>query len=406
MAHNDNLFRFDGEERAYLLEGRSAQESLLSPFAARDEDAVLERPEPLSPDTDLVRPAYVRDVDRILNNAFFNRCMDKTQVFAFYRNDDLTRRSFHLQLVSQNARKIGIALRLNTALIEAIALGHDMGHTPFGHGGEYILNNVYHESTGRFFNHNVHSVRLLRTVAGRNLSLQSLNGMLCHCGEKAFVEYHPSPCETFADLDAMMHDCYTCPGCSQSLKPSTLEGCVVRICDILAYLGKDRQDALSIGVLDKDDYEIKDCVLGATNREFIQNAAANIIKCSMGRDYLAMDAQVFDAIVAVKDLNSRTIYQTPQAHDTLDRYVAPMMRLLYHRFLDDVEAGNEDSLIYRHHINAWMMQSNKEYRNQPPDDIVMDYIASMTDEYFIALFNYLYPDEAVSEEHLYVPYFR
>ena len=405
-------FTFTEDERAYVREGLAAREALLSPYATRDSQAIFERPDWQDEDTDLVRPAFVRDVDRVLNNAFYNRCMDKTQVFPFYRNDDLTRRSFHLQLVSQISRKIGAALRLNIALIEAIALGHDMGHTPFGHEGEYALSDAYHRHTsapgkpGRYFNHNVHSVRLLRTVAYRNLSLQALNGMLCHCGEKAFAEYHPAPCDTFAQLDDMMETCYTQKGASQLLRPSTLEGCVVRICDILAYLGKDRQDALTVRVLTPEEYPLKDSVLGSTNSEFIHNATANIIKNSIEKPYLAMDEDVFQAIIDAKELNSRQIYLSQEAHEKLTGIVHPMMDRLYDRFLEDVKAGDESSYIFRHHINAWMMRSNPVYAGQDPNDIVVDYIASMTDEYFISLFNYLYPKEAVSEEELYVPYFH
>ncbi len=397
------LFEFSPDEAAYLKDGYEAAQSLLSPYATRHEDAVFERPDD---DSDPMRPAFVRDVDRILNNAFYNRCMDKTQVFPFYKNDDLTRRSFHLQLVSQTARKIAGALRLNVALAEAIALGHDMGHTPFGHGGEYILNNLYREHAGRCFNHNVHSVRLLRTVAGRNLSLQTLNGMLCHCGEKAFLEYRPEPCEDFDALEGMMERCYCVPGASQDLRPSTLEGCVVRICDILAYMGKDRQDALSIGVLDDQSYYIEDNILGRTNWEFIKNASANIVKNSLERDCLAMDQEVFDAIIAIKDLNNEQIYQSDAAHKTLDAHIRPMMARLYERFLRDVEAADESSYVFRHHVNAWMMKGNESYRAQDANAIVVDYIASMTDEYFIDLYNKLYPDDAVPAEKLYVPHFK
>jgi len=399
------LFTFDADERAYLQEGLKAADGLLSPYATHDADAVYEHSQSQGSDVDLVRPAFVRDVDRILNNAFYNRCMDKTQVFPFFRNDDLTRRSFHLQLVSQTARKIGAALRLNTALIEAIALGHDMGHTPFGHAGEHVLSDIYHAHTGRYFNHNVQSVRLLRTVAGRDLSLQTLNGMLCHCGEKAFDEYHPGICSTFSQLDDMMDRCYTQAGASSNLKPNTLEGCVVRICDILAYLGKDRQDALGVGVLSDGRYRMRDNVLGTANWEFIQNAAANIIKNSIGHDYLSMDAEVLTAILAIKQENAEEIYASPQAHETFDRYIAPMMGRMYGQLLEDVKTENMSSYIFRHHLNAWMLKDNKAYRDEMPDDIVVDYIASMTDEYFINLCNYLYPEDAMSEEQLYVPYF-
>ena len=407
------LFTFTEDERAYLREGLAANVAVLSPFATRDEDAIYERPDVQDVDAALVRPAFTRDVDRILNNAFYNRCMDKTQVFPFYRNDDLTRRSYHLQLVSQNARKLGAALRLNTRLIEAIALGHDLGHTPFGHCGEHVLSDIYYAHTadehgngGRYFNHNVHSVRLLRTVAGRNLSLQTLNGILCHCGEKAFDCYTPAPCESFQELEAMMERCYTTAGESQLLRPSTLEGCVVRICDILAYLGKDRQDALRLKVISQEEYEIEDSVLGHANRDFISNTTANIIKNSIGKPYLAMDPEVFGAISDIKDLNARTIYHSDEAHVTFDRYIKDMMARLYDRLLEDVKAGDEGSFIFRHHLNAWMLKGNEAYANQDPNDVVVDYIASMTDEYLVDLFNYLYPDEAVGYDKLYVPYFR
>lgn len=413
-TQGDNpLFTFTEEERAYLREGQQVQESLLSRFATRDDDAIYERPDAQGEDAALVRPAFVRDVDRILNNAFYNRCMDKTQVFPFYRNDDLTRRSYHLQLVSQNARKLGAALRLNTRLIEAIALGHDLGHTPFGHCGEHVLSALYHAHTadehgrgGRYFNHNVHSVRLLRKVAGRNLSLQTLNGILCHCGEKAFERYEPAPCESFDVLDAMMGRCYAVVGESQLLRPSTLEGCVVRISDILAYLGKDRQDALRLKVISQDEYEIEDSVLGHANRDFISNTTANIIKNSIEKPYLAMDSEVFAAIIDIKDLNTRTIYRSEQAHITFDHYIKDMMARIYERLLDDLRAGDESSFIFRHHLNAWMLKGNEAYLQEDPNDIVVDYIASMTDEYLVDLFNYLYPEEAVSEQELYTPYFH
>lgn len=396
----DPLFQYTPAEARYLREGLAARQALLSPFAARDEDAVYERADAPDP----ARPAFERDVDRILNNAFYRRCMDKTQVFPFHRNDDLTRRAFHLQLVSRTARKIASALRLNTGLTEAIALGHDMGHPPFGHTGEKILSELVQTRTGRFFNHNVHSVRLLRTVAGRNLSLQTLNGVLCHCGETAFHEYRPEPCAGFAALDALMDLCSRERDAGKTLRPSTLEGCVVRVCDILAYLGKDRQDALSVGALAPERYAVADNILGGTNREFIANASANIIKNSIGKDHLAMDAEVLEAILRIKQLNYKEIYS--KANETLEALVRPMMKRLYERFVEDVRAGNNDSWIFRHHLDAWMLRDDAAYRDQDADAIVVDYLASMTDDYFIDLFNELHPNEAVSPDELYVSYFE
>ena len=312
-AEHKQFFAFTPDERAYLAEGLKSEEALLSPYATRHEDAIYERdnghrgrtaPESLA-DVDLVRPPFVRDVDRVLNNAFYNRCMDKTQVFPFYQNDDLTRRSYHLQLVSRIARKVASALRLNVSLTEAIALAHDMGHTPFGHGGEHMLNDLYRAHTGRCFNHNVHGVRLLRHVATCNLSLQTYNGILCHCGEKAFSRYEPHPCDTFEQLDAMMEHCYVVPGASQDLHPSTLEGCVVRICDILAYLGKDRQDAVKLHLFTPETYPTTGELAGENNAQIIQNVTANIIKNSIGKPYLAMDAEVFESCSASRTITSR-----------------------------------------------------------------------------------------------------
>lgn len=401
-----SLFSYDEEQRAYLEENLLRRDESLSPYATHYDAAVYEHGQRPDPTLDLVRPAFVRDVDRILNNAFYNRCMDKTQVFPFFRNDDLTRRSFHLQLVSQIARKMGTALRLNVDLIEAIALGHDLGHTPFGHGGERFLSDIYHEHTGRYFNHNVHSVRVLHDVACVQLSLQTLDGILCHCGEKAFNHYVPGTCSSFDELFSTIERCYVEPGASSELRPSTLEGCVVRICDIIAYLGKDRQDALNIHVIDQDDYYLHDNILGRNNSDIIRNATTNIIKNSLGRDHLAMDEEVFRALMDIKDENSRVIYHSPAAHDTLDRYIEPMMRRVYERCLADLKAGDEESPIMRHHVNSWVMAFNRRYRDTEPNLVVVDYIASMTDEYFIALYNHLFPADAVREDVLYHPYFR
>ncbi|MDE6557725.1 MAG: HD domain-containing protein, partial [Clostridia bacterium] len=115
------------------------------------------------------RTAFIRDIDKIMNCPYYNRYADKTQVFSFYKNDDITRRGLHVQLVSRIARTIGGALNLNLDLIEAIALGHDIGHTPFGHAGEQLLDELYCEKTGRHFSHNIHSVRVLDGIYPYNI---------------------------------------------------------------------------------------------------------------------------------------------------------------------------------------------------------------------------------------------
>ncbi|MGI6216702.1 MAG: deoxyguanosinetriphosphate triphosphohydrolase family protein [Coriobacteriales bacterium] len=407
----EHFTHLDDDQVAYVHDSLSGRESLLSEFACQDGDAVYENgvsPEEMeSSDGELyyVRPPFVADVDRIINNPFFTRASGKTQVFSLYRNDNITRRGFHIQLVSQTAMKIAAALRLNISLVQAIGLGHDMGHTPFGHAGEHFLNDIYNARTGRYFNHNVHSVRALRNVAPCNLSLQTYNGMLCHCGENNFATYTTSPCPTFNDLDALMEECYTQKGRSSLLRPSTLEGCVVRICDIIAYLGKDRQDAVETGLITKEEYFL-DSFLGTNNSQIIRNVSMNIIKNSIGRDRICMDEEVSDEIRRLKRGNFETIYNYDSADKVLSRFVKPMMEQLYEKFIDDLAAGNESSPVFTDHAHAWFIENrNPDYPNLPPNEIVTDYIASMSDDYFIAVFRHLFPDDPKAQLDLYHPYF-
>ena len=141
-------------------------------------------------------------------------------------------------------------------MIEAIGLGHDLGHTPFGHAGERFLNEIYHERTGRYFFHNVQSVRVLDALYGRNVSLQTLDGVLCHNGEYEQRVFELSDMASFDQFDRTVEDCIaTGYGAIEHLRPMTLEGCVVRISDILAYVGRDRQDAIAAGLLSPDAFD-------------------------------------------------------------------------------------------------------------------------------------------------------
>ena len=250
----------------------------LSPYRCRDDQALrrIERPEDRG---SVWRPAYVRDCEKILHLPAYNRYAGKTQVFSFRSNDDLSRRGLHVQLVARIARDIGRALGLNCDLIEAIALGHDLGHTPFGHAGERFLNDIYHERTGRWFFHNVQSVRVLDVLYGRNLSLQTLDGALCHNGEYEQRVFELSGLKTFDELDRTVEACTaTGPQIMLHLRPMTLEGCVVRICDILAYVGRDRQDAIAAGLLDEDAFD--DRLGGRYNSWILTHAAADIVEHS------------------------------------------------------------------------------------------------------------------------------
>ena len=276
------------EERAEIESIHCFDESILSRYASKNCDEVREKRSE-GGDT-FIRTAYAIDCDRILHSFLYNRGTDKTQVFSFFKNDDITRRSSHMQLVSRIGRTIGKILRLNLDLIEAIAIGHDVGHTPFGHKGEEFLNDLYRDRTGRFFNHNVHSVRVLQKICGCNLTLQTLDGILSHCGEKVFEHYSPGKISSFTEFYQVLNNCYCIESVNKSLRPGTLEGIVVRISDMIAYIGKDRQDARKVRLLNS---EMKDTPLGRTNAEIITSIITDIIRNSMNQSYIAMSKEVW-----------------------------------------------------------------------------------------------------------------
>ena len=194
-------------------------------------------------------------------------------------------------------------LGLNLDLIEAISLGHDIGHTPFGHAGERFLSELLQNETGRFFNHNVQSVRVLENMFARNVSLQTLDGILCHNGEFEQQEYRPHFGKTFAEYDREVEDSYVIGHDAISrLVPLTLEACVVRICDIVAYLGKDRQDARIAKIIDKN-YQFKTNKIGAENAAIINNMTVDILENSYGKDYILLSKSVYNDLKTAKREN-------------------------------------------------------------------------------------------------------
>ncbi|MBD8972451.1 MAG: HD domain-containing protein [Clostridiales bacterium] len=376
-----------------------------NPYRAKDEDAIRRKQ-----DWDrnkLLRPAYIRDCEKIMHTPYYNRYADKTQVFSFYKNDDISRRALHVQLVSRIARNIGGLLGLNVDLIEAIALGHDIGHTPFGHAGERYLSECFRESAGRFFNHNVHSVRVLDAILNRNVSLQTLDGILCHNGEFAMQEYRPVPMEDFAHFDHKYEQCYGDETAIGRLVPYTLEACVVRICDMIAYLGKDRQDAVRARLIPNDDI-FEERAFGKSNPEIINNLIVNIVENSYGRDCIVMDDEYYKAIKATKKENYEKIYFNEAVDQVYENDIRPMFHMMYERLLRDMNEHNMSSVIYRHHIE-FVKENTASYgydtylENTSNEQMVVDFIASMTDDYFVDLFAYLFPH---SKYHIrYISYF-
>jgi len=272
------------------------------------------------PDRENIRPVFFHDTDKIIHSNAYSRYIDKTQVFYLFENDHITHRVLHVQLVSKIGRVIGRCLRLNEDLIEAIALGHDLGHVPYGHDGERILNKLCNSSGIGCFCHNAQSVRILMVLEekgkGLNLSLQVLDGILAHNGELLSKEYTPNYGKTWQDFEEEYKKCFEVEDYSEKIVPMTLEGCVVRISDVIAYIGRDIEDAITLKVIRKNDIprEIRR-TLGFPNDKIIHTLVLDLVKNSYDKDYLAFSEDVFNALNDLLKFNKVSIYQN-QATNT------------------------------------------------------------------------------------------
>ncbi len=350
----------------------------------------LRRLEDPSDTPSIWRPAFMRDMDKILYCPFYSRYADKTQVFSLFRNDDVTRRSLHVQFVSHIARTVGGALNLNTDLLEAIALGHDIGHTPFGHTGERYLDRLFDEHAGRHFSHNIHSVRVLDEIFPFNLTLQTLNGIAAHNGERLISLCEPAPGSSFADFDAQIEACYLSK--SAFVKPYTLEACVVRFADVIAYLGKDRQDAERTAKM-LDAFSFEAGAIGVRIPDIINNLEVSLIENSYGQPFIRIGEEQFSDLRTAMDDNYVRIYEDPMHAAQLDN-VEPMMTQIYEKMLSDLQEHNTESPIFTHHIRyieSMNYPRRTPYAETEANQLVVDYIASMTDDYFVDLYRHLFP---------------
>ena len=364
-----------------------------SPYACPDADSIRRSDAERDRDT-AMRPAFLRDAEKILHLPAYNRLAGKTQVFSFRANDGLCRRGLHVQLVARVARDIGRALGLNLDLVEAIGLGHDIGHTPFGHAGERFLNNIYHERCGRWFFHNVQSVRVIDDLGGRNVSLQTLDGVLCHNGEFEQQVFGTSGLTSFDEFDQVVDSCWnTGDDAIGRLRPMTLEGCVVRISDIIAYVGKDRQDAVRAGLLTEDAFD--DGMGGAYNSWALGAFVADVVENSIGKDHIEMSPEGFAELRRAKRENYQKIYGTAEVNGDFSADVAELFYTLYMHELDAIKAADESSAIFAHHILPTARRLSHYGRTyeweSDPDQTVVDFISAMTDDYFIDTCKQLYP---------------
>jgi len=328
------------------------------------------------------RQNFSLDGDRILHSLAYSRYIDKTQVFYLIKNDHITHRVLHVQLVSKVSRTIGRLLGLNEDLIEAIALGHDIGHPPFGHDGERFLSELCRDAGLGYFFHNIQGVRFLEHIErkgrGWNLTLQVLDGILCHNGEIHTRSLSPDRGKTFERMDREMNAQESDP--ERDIPPMTLEGCVVRMADTISYVGRDIEDAIRLGLITREDIP-DSCrqVLGDTNGTIVYTLVEDLVSSSLGKDRAAFSEEVSQALVRLKAFNHERIYMNDRVKKQTPK-IRIMFQLLFEKYLRDLETGNHDSDIDKEFLSGM----SPDYRNQTSRTaVVRDFIAGMTDDYFL-----------------------
>ena len=317
----------------------------LSPYAAHSRNSrgrVVYEPE-----CD-IRTVYQRDRDRILHSKAFRRLKDKTQVFLAPQGDHYRTRLTHTLEVSQTARTIAKALNLNEDLVEAIALGHDLGHTPFGHAGEAALNAVCPDG----FTHYEQSIRVVelleRDGRGLNLTWEVKDGILNH---------------------------------RTAGHPHTLEGQVVRLCDKISYIHHDMDDAQRAGIISEDDIPITiRVVLGRTCRERLNTLIHDIVKNSQGRDAIVQSEEVRDSMATLRQLMFTNVYKNGVAKREEGK-AKRMLTELYEYYIRKPEKLSRE---YQELIE----------RGEKKERVVCDYISGMTDQYSIHKFEEIYVPKA------------
>lgn len=376
----------DFKELGKIIKER--QEQSLTEFAAKADDAIRKVPEEHN-----IRLPYAVDRDRIIYSGAYRRYAGKTQVmyFSSLKDEQITTRIIHVHLVSQIARSIGIALGLNLDLIEAAAIGHDLGHTPFGHDGERFLSRQCEKHGIGKFHHNIHSLYLVDEYShggkGMNLTFQTRDAIISHNGEIHQTKIEPYRKKTEADIQNYIKGMSGVVADATKLDtkakvdtpPFTLEGCVIRISDTVAYIGADIEDAIRLEIINRDDIP-KNCVekLGRYNSKIVDSLVKDIISNSYGHDYVAFSKDISDALLELKKFNYKMIY----GHEKVkaeNKKIEKGFEILFDAYLEDIEKENRNSDIFKHFLD-----NKKEvyHEKTKPAEKVRDFLASMTDRYF------------------------
>ncbi len=355
-----------------------------------------------------IRPAFFRDVDRIVHSKAYARYIDKTQVFFGIQNANITHRSLHVILVARIARQIGRILKFNTDLIEAIALSHDVGHSPFGHLGEAILDDISLKYQMGVFNHNAQGVRWLsylekrfpdKPAKGLNLTLQVLDGVLCHDGEVNERELKPISIngKTWGDHSSEYIESFSTNKIRRI--PMSYEGIAVRFADSIAYIGRDIEDAILLKLIKRSAIP-KNCrnVLGDTNRKIMKTLIMDLLNTSLHNDIIGYSEDIFEAFKELKNFNYDSIYSRRDMYkskDSKNSYMENLTKqfnLIFENSLRDLEEENFKAPIFIDHIEyiddkkyTTYFEPNKQTGNLKL--IARDFIAGMSDQYFSEIFS-------------------
>jgi dGTPase len=371
---------------------RLEQEKQLSPLAAHSINTLGRR---LPEEPCKIRSDYERDADRILYSEDFRRLRHKTQVFFNAKSDHICTRMEHVLYVRAISVTIGRTLGLNQDLINAIALGHDVGHAPFGHTGERVLDSCVKKiNPSLSFRHEYHSLRVVDRLCerisrekiyennGLNLTYEVRDGIVSHCGEN-YDEYI-----LYADKMKDPNLIYETE--HRKCMPYTLEACVVRLVDKIAYVGRDIEDAIRAKLIDYKDInpEIRR-ELGATNGEMINNLVLDLIENSYNTEYIRLSRAKGEALREMILTNSRQIYQSSllrRYEITAKNAIEGLFEILYEN-AKNIDRKSKSKTMQR--LVAYI--DEKGYKeDELPEQIVVDYIAGMTDAYALQTFEDLY----------------
>ncbi len=335
------------------------------------------------------RGSFFRDLTAILHSYPFRRLRGKTQVFFSPRNDHISTRMEHSLHVASIAATIAKALKLDAELAWAIGLGHDIGHPPFGHLGEKIISNQIMKNNS--FAHEKYSYRVLTKLTnygkGLNLTYAVLDGILYHCGEKFEQSIIPSTYENNLNEDA-------CSNKAISKYPSTYEGCIVRMSDKIAYVGRDIEDALTLKLIHENQIpeEIKN-ILGIKNSQIINNLVTDCIDQSLKTGVISFSDRIYEAFLSLIEFNYKQIY----LHEKLKIFEKNFNKIILtiYDYLSEIFSN------YKFSFEKYLSEKNflairfsdflkKMYQfynsDEEKDSIyspIIDYIAGMTDSYAI-----------------------